>query len=293
MTTALSPEHTRPSVALVLGAGGIRGCAHAGVIGVLREAGIPVDIVVGASIGSMFGLGVAAGLPTERIVEPVRHVTSLQVFRFYAGRLRADRANPIARMLLEAGEGKEFSDLPTRFAVVATDMDTGRPAVLDSGPVLPAVQASIALPFIARPVKIGDCYYVDGGLMDTAPVGVARAMGADIVIATCLGQNYTAPRFLRRRPWTRSLVERAGRQRTPGAGRVRDQVRFVGRLCAASYNPPPPATDADVTICPALPGINPNSMVGGTFCFQQGVEAAHQALPAIERVLSGAAVRSR
>ncbi len=289
-TVDTHPAHTVPAsdsrqkIGLVLGAGGIRGCAHAGVIAVLRQAGIPIDVVVGASIGSMFGLALAAGWATERIVQAALNAKPFHLFRFYAGRLRTDAANPIARMLHEGGNGKEFSDLPVPFAVVATDLATGQPTVLDSGPVLPAVQASIALPFIARPVSLGDRVYLDGGLLDTAPVYVARQMGADRVIAVCLGYNYCAPRFLRQRPWTRARLERLGKQRGPATGRLRDLIRFGCRLYAASYDPPQPAQDADIAIWPEFGRIGPNSIFGAAFCYQQGRAATQQALPEIQRL---------
>jgi len=272
---------SHPTTGLVLGAGGIRGCAHAGVISVLREAGVPIDLVVGASVGAMFGLAVAAGLPTQRI-EVARDATPWDLFRFYAGRLRANRSNPIARMLLEAGDGKDFSDLELPFAVLGTDMATGAPTVLNSGPVLPAVHASIALPFIARPVAVDNGFYFDGGLMDTAPIWVARQMGAERVISVCLGLNYGAPETLRRLPWTRQIVARLGNQPGPVTGCFRDQIRFGCRLFAASYDPPPPARDADVNIWPEFHGLNPNSIFGARFCFEQGLNAAREALPEIQ-----------
>ncbi|HEX8919604.1 MAG TPA: patatin-like phospholipase family protein, partial [Chloroflexota bacterium] len=139
---------SKRKVGLVLGAGGIRGCAHAGVIQVLHEAGVPIDLVVGASVGSIFGLGMAAEAPTEHIVRAARDATPLDMFLFYAGRLRTDRRNLAARLLREAGEGKTFADLPLPFAVMATDMTTHQTVAIDHGPVLPAVEASIALPFI-------------------------------------------------------------------------------------------------------------------------------------------------
>lgn len=270
----------------MLGAGGIRGCAHAAVIAALREAGIPIDVVVGASVGSMFGLAVAAGLPTDHIVRSVESSTSFDIFRFYAGRLRINGRNPISRLLLEAGEGKDFSDLPVPFAVIGTDMATGQPTVLDRGPVLPAVQASIALPFIARPVSLDGRMYVDGGLFETSPIAAARNMGADRIIAVCLGGNYLAPSFLRRRPWTKRMLERVGRQPNrparPGLG---DQLRFGLRLYAACYDPPPVAQDADVCIWPEFGRIGPNSMVGAQFCFQQGLQAVREAIPEIEKIV--------
>ncbi|GAC1442729.1 MAG: hypothetical protein NVSMB52_00220 [Chloroflexota bacterium] len=272
---------SRPTVGLVLGAGGILGCAHAGVIQVLREANVPIDCVVGASVGSVFGLGLAAGWPTEELVRVVRETNAFELFRFYAGRLRPGKTNPIARMLHDAGGGKTFDDLDMPFAVLATDMATGKPTLINSGPVLPAVQASIALPFISRPVGLGGSHYLDGGLMDTAPVWAAREMGADRVIAVCLGGNYTAPRFVHRRPWTRTVLERVGRQPVPIRGRFRDQVRFGCRLFTANLNGQRPAEDADVAIWPQFDGLGANSMFASQFTFARGVQAAEAALPAI------------
>jgi NTE family protein len=281
-----------PIIGLVLGAGGIRGCAHAGVVEVLAGARIPIDLVVGASIGSMFGLALAAGLPTDHIARAGRDSTPLDVFRFYAGRLRMTRSNPIARLLLEAGEGKTFADLPLPFAVVVTNMATGRQEVIDSGPVLPAVQASIALPFIARPVPHKGSLYLDGGIVDTVPVGVAHRMGADRVIAVCLGLNYAAPDYLRRRPWTRTLLQRVGSQRKPITGRLSDQIRFGCRMCADAFDPLPlepySTAGADIAIWPEFNGLSPNSVFGAAFCYRQGREATVAALPRIHGLLSRA-----
>jgi predicted acylesterase/phospholipase RssA len=269
---------------LVLGAGGIRGCAHAGVISVLDEAGVPVDIVVGVSTGALFGTGVAAGVPADFIASVARAATSLTVARFYAGRLQPRPTNPIGRMLLDAAGGKDFCDLPLPFAVVATDMNTGTTVTLDHGPVLRAVQASMALPFIARPVALNGGVYVDGGLYDTAPVHVARAMGAEVVIAVRLGNTYRTPAYLRTRPWTRPLLHRLGAQQKPVSPRFIDQVRFGCRLYAAAYDPPPPGEEAEVNIWPEFGRIGPNSMRGAAFCFDQGAKAAREALPDILRL---------
>ncbi|MGH2448564.1 MAG: patatin-like phospholipase family protein [Chloroflexota bacterium] len=273
----------RPTVGLVLGAGGIRGCAHAAVISVLREAGIPIDLVVGASTGALFGLGVAAGLDANEVAGVVSHVKTLDVVRFYLGGLRPSRSNPVGRLLLEAGADRNLEDMDIPFAVQATDMADLKPIVIRRGPALPAVQASIALPLITRPVEIGGRLHLDGGLQDTAPVSVAREMGADVVICVCLGHNFSAPAALRRRPWTQGVLETVGR--APARGNLPTQLRFLSRLYAASFQPVTPATDADITIWPEFGKIGPNSMVGGGFCYRQGLEAARQALPDIQRVL--------
>jgi predicted acylesterase/phospholipase RssA len=276
-------------VGLVLGAGGIRGCAHAGAIAVLQESHVPIDLVVGASVGAIFGLGLAAGVPAERIARVARDATPLDMFRFYAGRLRTDRKNPVARLLHEAGDGRRFEDLEIPFAVLGTDMQTGKPHVINQGSVLPAVQASIALPFVARPVAIDGNFYLDGGLRESAPVGVARRLGAERVIAICLGYDYPAPAFLRRRPWTRELLERAGRQRRAIHGRFHDQIRFGCRLYASAYDPAISAHEADVAIWPEFDGLSPNSMFGARFCYDQGEAATRQALPRIAALLADTA----
>lgn len=270
---------------LVLGAGGIRGCAHAGVIQALLEEALPIDVVVGASVGSIFGLGLAAGLPTEYLARVAREANPAQMLRFYAGRLRPGNSNPIGRMLNEAGAGRTFADLSLPFAVLTTDMATGRPVVIDTGPVLPAVQASIAVPFIARPVPLNGRFLVDGGLLYTAPVSVARDMGARRVLAVCLGYNYLAPRTLRKRPWTRRVVESLGK-RPPKSGSLLDQVRFAARLLEMSYERPLPAQDADVAIWPEFGKVGPNSMFGASFCFQQGIDAAREALPRVRNLVT-------
>lgn len=285
-TFTLASSGRKERIGLVLGAGGIRGCAHAGAIAVMREAGIEPDLVVGASVGAIFGLALAAGISSSYLERVIRDARTRDLLRFYfTGRLRTDRRNPIARMLVDAGENKHFSDLDIPFAVLATDMETGQPTVLNSGPVLPAIEASIALPFIARPAVIDGRFYVDGGLLDTAPTGVARRMGAERVIAICLGQNYTAPRVFRRRSWTQRLLERLGKQEQLIRAGFRDQIRFGCRLCSATFDPPLPAPDADIAIWPQFGRIGPNSMVGASFCYDRGVQATRAALPQIHSLL--------
>lgn len=279
------PHPSRPVVGLVLGAGGTRGTAHAAVIQVLNHAGIPVDLVVGASVGAMYGLALAAGMPVDELARAARATTPLDLARFYAGRLRPSRFNPIGRMLLQTGAGKDFADLDMPFAVMATDLVRGTTAALTSGSVLRAVQASISLPFIAPPVEISGRYYVDGGLLDTLPVWTARAMGADLVIGVCLGYNYIAPAMFRPQS-ARAALERLGRPARRSRVPMVEQVRSFARLCAATFDPPPPSREADVTIWPEFGRIGPNSMVGSAFCFDQGLTAARGALPLIERLVA-------
>lgn len=275
---------SRPRVGLVLGAGGIRGCAHAGVIEVLEEAGVPVDLVVGASVGSIFGLGVAAGVPAAEIARSVCSLTTLDMLRFYGGRLRPSRGNPMARLIRETAAGKDFEDLPLPFGVAATDMATHRPVLFSSGPVLPALQASFAVPFVARPVRLNGTVYTDGGLVDTTPVAFARRLGADVVIAVLLGSNYYTPHLLRGSR-TRTVLERLARQPFPVTDRLHHQLRFGARLWLAGMNPPVPALDADAVIVPHFGHLSPNAPSGARFCYEQGLAAARDALPTVQSVI--------
>ena len=270
---------TRDKIGLVLGAGGVRGCAHAGVIEVLHEEGIPIDLVVGASVGALFGLGVAAGVSVEQMSRFTRESTAFDLFRFYASRLRLNRGNPIARLLYDAAVGKTFDDLDLPFAVVATDVTTGEPVVIRSGPLIPALEASFALPLIARPVRIGDAYYLDGGIRAATPVHVAREMGAERVIAVHLGMSFVPPGAVRR-AGVRRMLERLGRQRGPLRGHVLDQIRFGCRAYLSADDVPSPAP-ADVDIWPDVSSIPSNSVRGAAYCYRRGVEAAREALPQV------------
>jgi NTE family protein len=276
----------RPRIGLVLGAGGIRGAAHAAVITTLGEAGVPIDLVVGASVGALYGLPLAAGIPAREIARRAVEASPRDLLRFYLGRLRPGRANPIARLLLDAGEGRTFADLAIPFAVTVTDVLAGTPSAIQHGPVLPAVQASIAIPFVAKPVEIEGRLYADGGMLDTLPIPIARVMGADRVIGVCLGINYMAPDILRKRPWTRDALARLGRQERMSRLPLLDHTRFYARLCAESFDPLLPCNEADVTITPEFGRIGPNSMVGSAFCFEQGIRAAREALPRILALLN-------
>src|SRR6185312_14584579 len=105
--------------------------------------------------------------------------------------------NRLARRFYDALAGHQIEDLPVPFAVTASDIVSHRPVIIDRGPLLDAIEASIAIPFIARPVAHQGSYFVDGGFWDAAPVDAAVHLGADIVVAIELGQPYTLPESLR------------------------------------------------------------------------------------------------
>ena len=179
----LKQQENRPIVALVLGSGGARGYAHIGVIQVLEQQGIHPDLIVGTSAGSIVGSIYASGKTAEELrdialsmkANDVRDV-KLDMKGFFDGQKVENYVNQqVNNTTLEA--------LKIPMYVVATELKQGKKVVFNYGNTGQAVRASVSIPSMFIPTKIGADEYVDGGLVSPVPVGVARDLGADIVIA--------------------------------------------------------------------------------------------------------------
>jgi NTE family protein len=185
-----------PRVGLALGSGSARGWAHIGVIRALEKAGIRPDILCGTSIGALVGAAYAAG-ELDRLESWVLELGIGDVVGFFdvslsGGVLKGARLMEFFR--------RNFADHPidqlgVPFATVATALHTGAEVWLRRGSTLDAVHASIALPGLFAPVRWEGALLVDGGLVNPVPVSLARAMGADIVIAVDLGSDILGRRF--------------------------------------------------------------------------------------------------
>lgn len=188
---------TRPRIGLALGSGSARGWSHIGVIDALAEAGIEPDIVCGTSIGSLVGAAYVAGqlaaLRQWATAATWREIVGLMDVRLSGGGLIDGKQ--IVAFLKGLGIDGPIESCPKKYAAVATDLATGREIWLQSGPILDAVRASIALPGIISPARIGDHWLVDGGLANPVPVSVCRALGADVIIAVNLNGDLVGRRF--------------------------------------------------------------------------------------------------
>jgi NTE family protein len=213
----------RPRVALVLSGGGARGLAHIGVLRALRELRVPVDIVVGTSMGSVIGGAYAAGRSVEELEAVARSIAWTDVL---ADRLPRDRLTQrrreedldvpsrlvfglsrdgltlppaaagnaalevaLARLLPPGLIDRPVNALALPFRAVATDLLTGERVELTDAPVLMALRASLSVPGVFTPVRLGERLLVDGGLVSNLPVDVARRLGAEVVIAVNLGTS--------------------------------------------------------------------------------------------------------
>lgn len=175
-------------IGLALGGGGARGLAHIGILKVLEREGIPVEVVTGTSMGGMIGAAYAAGISSADIekeairwCKPKALVKLIDPGFMHGAILKGGR---IYRYLGEIfGPDRTFDTLTRRLALVATDINSGCEVVLQEGPLVDAIRATISIPGIFIPVKQGVLRLADGGILNNVPADVAYRMGADVVIA--------------------------------------------------------------------------------------------------------------
>lgn len=165
----------RPKIALVLGGGGSRGIAHVGVLQVFVRERIPIDLIVGTSMGGIIGALFAAGNPPDMIAERVGELQGTRVFsNLVSAKARQRRIIDSLRSFLG---GTKFSQLKIPLAVTAVDLVSGREVVLDSGDVVSALAASAAVPGAFPPVERDGMQLADGGVIDSVATGVAVERG--------------------------------------------------------------------------------------------------------------------
>lgn len=222
--TSIAPDASikpRPKIALVLSGGGARGFAHIGVLRALQELRIPVDFVVGTSMGSVVGGAYAAGSSVEQLELLVRrtdwnavvadrpprdeliyrrreedlllpsriefgvHEDGVSLPPAAAGNEALELA--LTSILPSGTRDKPANLLQLPFRSVASDLVTGELVELSDAPLFLAMRASLAVPGVFAPVRVNQRLLVDGGLVRNLPVDVAREMGADIIIAVNVG----------------------------------------------------------------------------------------------------------
>jgi len=193
------PKTMRPKIGLALGSGAARGWSLIGILEGLTALGIAPEIVAGTSIGALVGAAYATGR-LEQLKSRMENFGRLDTagmfdFRLASGGLIQGRR--VENFLAELGIEGDIEALPVRFGCVATELATGREIWLQKGPIGRAVRASIGMPGIFTPERLGegDGWLIDGGLVDPVPISLARALGADIVIAVDLNANLVGHRF--------------------------------------------------------------------------------------------------
>ncbi|NCF75050.1 MAG: patatin family protein [Xanthomonadaceae bacterium] len=182
-----------PKIGLALGSGGVKGLAHIGVIKVLKANNIPIDYITGSSIGALVGAFYAANKninKLEKIALEATWRTGLSVVdpTFKGGLVKGERLENLIKIWLT--NDLRFNDLKIPLVVIATDLITGKEVHIKQGNIIKAIRASSSVPIVFQPVKYKNKLLADGGLSNPLPDEVARAMGADIVIAVNLDNVY-------------------------------------------------------------------------------------------------------
>jgi NTE family protein len=204
------------TTAFVLGGGGLLGAHEVGMLRALAEAGIRPDLVVGTSIGALNGAFVAADPEgaARRLTdlwrgESLRVVFSETVMGRAVTLVRSGThlhaIDPLRKLLADKLPAEDFTDLKLPFHCVAASIEDATAHWFDSGPVVPAVMASCAVPGLLPPVEIDGRHYFDGGLIDSIPVGRAVALGASTVYVLQVGR-IESPLSVPTRPWEVGLV---------------------------------------------------------------------------------------
>ncbi|HKA98438.1 MAG TPA: patatin-like phospholipase family protein [Streptosporangiaceae bacterium] len=202
--------------AFVLGGGGVLGAHEVGMLRALADAGIAPDVIVGTSIGALNGAFVAAG-PAGAAAR-LRQIWQGDAVRLaFSGTLwgRAVRLassgthlhaiEPLRDMLRATLPAADFADLELPFHCVAASIERAQARWFSSGPIVPAVLASCAVPGLLPPVEIDGEHFFDGGLVHSIPVGHAIALGAGTIYVLHVGR-IERPLTVPRRPWEVGLV---------------------------------------------------------------------------------------
>ncbi|MDA8429426.1 MAG: patatin-like phospholipase family protein [Geobacteraceae bacterium] len=184
-TTPPSPVPSqRPAkIALVLGAGASKGFAHIGVLKILENNKVPIDMIVGTSVGSFVGSLYAYGYDAyalQKIALSLERSDVAELIFPDNGFLKGERLRNFINAKVRSSP---IEKLKIPFYAVATDIKTGESVVFHSGNTGMAVQASCAIPGVFQPASFSGTSYVDGGVADPLAVDVARKYGADLVIA--------------------------------------------------------------------------------------------------------------
>jgi len=262
----------KPRIALVLGGGAARGFAHVGVIRALEKERIPIDLVVGTSVGSLIGAIYASDLDSFDLEwtafklekEDLLDYGVLTAFTGM-GLARGDKLEEFVKSRVKVAN---IEDLKIPFAAVATDLNWGKEVVIDKGPVARAVRASSAIPGVFQPVQHMGKILVDGGVVDNIPISVARAKGADIVVAVDISESVANTNIT-------NIVD----------------VILQATNIMFALNVEHSKKDADVLISPAVGDVAMLDFTQKKRCMQAGIEAARLAAPGIRKAVDAWAAK--
>jgi len=270
-------------VVLVLGAGGIRGWAHVGVLKALHEAEVPIAAIVGASAGALMGPLYAARRDVREMLHVALSANVASLTAWFLGGLRiGPEARGFGRVLWQAYGHLDFQELAVPFAATALDVATGERLLLREGNVGRAVEASIRPPGLLPPVRVAGRWLVDGGLHDTVPIGPAREAFPELpIVAVPVGEFLVLPVPLR--PAFRRLGRLLWGLEAAPSSRLGGVAFMAGLLGEGRPQRPPP----EAMVRPCLRGIMAVLPLRMEEAIRRGEKAARAALPQLRRLVAG------
>ena len=257
-------QAVRPRVALVLGGGAARGFAHVGVIRVLEQEKIPIDLVVGTSVGSLIGAIYARDGNSFELEWTAFSLEKSDLFdySFISAGMGPVKGDRLEEFVVRKIAVNNIENLRVPFVAVATDLNRGTRVELDRGSLARAIRASCAIPGVFQPVSHQGRLLVDGGVIDNLPIAVARQRGADIVIAVDISKNVANYNITNLLDVTLQSVNIMFRENTEIKGRT-----------------------ADVLITPDVGTVEMMDFTQKKRSMQAGITAAQQAIPAIRNAM--------
>jgi len=264
------PADKRPKVALVLGGGGARGLAHIGLLRILEREKVPVDIVVGTSVGALVGALYTAGVPVDQIEkmaqdigwDELTNLSAASVVKLFVREQLLSTKKMETYLTKHMGD-KQFADLKKTFACVAADLKTGEQIVLREGSVALAARASATMPGLFQPVPYRHRLLVDGGIVNNVPTDVAKVLGADIILCSFVPANFSSYQV--------SNVLTTLTQSLYIQGEVISQERLAR---------------ADVVVLPQADSVTALELWKSKECIEAGVAAGRAAMPEVRKVLA-------
>lgn len=267
----LPPPVTKPikdvNVALVLSSGGFRGSAHIGVLEVLEENNIPIDLIVGSSAGSFVGAFYAdspnaAALKEKLMIanyENLIDTSWVSAFRATYMPTGPIRGRALQKFMLNNMQARDFNDLKIPLIVATTSIINNQVEVIQTGPIIPAVHASMALPPYFAPVNVYENSLVDGGVLAPVPVALAKVYQPKLIIAV-------------------DICKRPSRVEPGNAFQITSKVIDLSCYALAERQ----ANTADIVIRPDIRGYGPFDDQDVLEYYQAGRRAALQHIEEIK-----------
>jgi len=255
-----SPKPVR--IGLALGGGAARGFAHIGVIKVLEAQGLTPEIIVGTSAGAVVGALYAVGNTGFELQKLAFKLDESKISDWSMPDRGVLKGESLQQFVNDAVGQRPIESLKKRFAVVATDLNSGESILFRTGNTGMAVRASATVPGVFRPVSISGHEYVDGGLSSLVPVRSTRQMGADVVIAVDISAH-------------------PGNQPVRGTLDILLQTFTIMGRNLARFE----LKEADVVIRPLVDGVGSTDFLARHDAILEGEKAAQAALPQIREAI--------